>query len=390
MDAIKQEIESLRTRLTHYAKQYYVYDTSEISDFEYDALFRRLQELEAAHPEYDDPNSPTRRVGGRVLDKFEKITHRVQMGSLSDVFSFEELHDFLDRVAAEVPDAVYSVEPKIDGLSVALTYENGNFSFGATRGDGFVGENVSENLRTIATIPLTLPEPLTFCVRGEVYMPREVFNSLNAVREREGKPLLANPRNAAAGSLRQLDSKITASRKLDIFVFNLQWGDLYADRPNPDSHFEILDRLHELGFHVLTDRIRGDAALAAYVEDLNRILSRLMSVEALLATGEAGSDKVSPLAPEAVSWLESRIDTMQAALKPIDKFTVPGGDTAVSLCHVCRTVCRRAERAALRADAKYGVDSTALVWLNRLSDYFYLLGRTLTAYYDVRETLWIP
>ena len=186
MDAIKQEIESLRTRLTHYAKQYYVYDTSEISDFEYDALFRRLQELEAAHPEYDDPNSPTRRVGGRVLDKFEKVTHRVQMGSLSDVFSFEELHDFLDRVAAEVPDAVYSVEPKIDGLSVALTYENGNFSFGATRGDGFVGENVSENLRTIATIPLTLPEPLSLCVRGEVYMPREVFNSLNAVREREG------------------------------------------------------------------------------------------------------------------------------------------------------------------------------------------------------------
>lgn len=270
MDAIKQEIESLRTRLTHYAKQYYVYDTSEISDFEYDALFRRLQELEAAHPEYDDPNSPTRRVGGRVLDKFEKITHRVQMGSLSDVFSFEELHDFLDRVAAEVPDAVYSVEPKIDGLSVALTYENGNFSFGATRGDGFVGENVSENLRTIATIPLTLPEPLTFCVRGEVYMPREVFNSLNAVREREGKPLLANPRNAAAGSLRQLDSKITASRKLDIFVFNLQWGDLYADRPNPDSHFEILDRLHELGFHVLTDRIRASDydAIRAHIEAL--------------------------------------------------------------------------------------------------------------------------
>ena len=257
MDAIRKEIESLRTRLAHYAKQYYVYDISEISDFEYDALFRRLQELEAAHPEYDDPNSPTRRVGGRVLDKFEKVTHRVQMGSLADVFSFEELLDFLDRVGTEVPDAVYSVEPKIDGLSVALTYENGNFSFGATRGDGFVGENVSENLRTVQTIPLTLPEPLTFCVRGEVYMPREVFEELNAVREREGKPLLANPRNAAAGSLRQLDSAVTASRKLDIFVFNLQWGDLYADRPNPDSHFEILDRLHELGFHVLTDRIRA-------------------------------------------------------------------------------------------------------------------------------------
>ena len=257
MDAIRKEIESLRTRLAHYAKQYYVYDISEISDFEYDALFRRLQELEAAHPEYDDPNSPTRRVGGRVLDKFEKVTHRVQMGSLADVFSFEELRDFLDRVGTEVPDAVYSVEPKIDGLSVALTYENGNFSFGATRGDGFVGENVSENLRTVQTIPLTLPEPLSFCVRGEVYMPREVFEELNAVREREGKPLLANPRNAAAGSLRQLDSAVTASRKLDIFVFNLQWGNLYADRPNPDSHFEILDRLHELGFHVLTDRIRA-------------------------------------------------------------------------------------------------------------------------------------
>ena len=156
-----------------------------------------------------------------------------------------------------------------------------------------------------------------------------------------------------------------------------------------DERVEAYGSVDELSAFaaLLTDRIRGDAALAAYVEDLNRILSRLMSVEALLATGEAGSDKVSPLAPEAVSWLESRIDTMQAALKPIDKFTVPGGDTAVSLCHVCRTVCRRAERAALRADAKYGVDSTALVWLNRLSDY---LGRTLTAYYDVRETLWIP
>ena len=153
MEDIKKEIESLRAKLTHYAKMYYVYDESEISDYEYDAMFRRLQELEAAYPQYDDPNSPTRRVGGRVLDKFKKVTHRVQMGSLADVFSFEELRGFLDRVAEEVPDAVYSVEPKIDGLSVELIYENGNFSFGATRGDGFVGEDVSENLRTIASIP---------------------------------------------------------------------------------------------------------------------------------------------------------------------------------------------------------------------------------------------
>lgn len=270
MDANQKEIESLRARLTHYAKQYYVYDTSEISDFEYDALFRRLQELEAMYPQYDDPNSPTRRVGGKALSSFEKVTHRVQMGSLSDVFSFEELRDFLARVESEVADAVYSVEPKIDGLSVALTYENGNFSFGATRGDGFVGENVSENLRTIASIPLTLAEPLTFSVRGEVYMPREVFHSLNAERERAGKPLLANPRNAAAGSLRQLDSKITASRKLDIFIFNLQWGDLYIDKPNPDSHFAVLDRLRELGFHVLDDRIRTSDtdAVCAHIRQL--------------------------------------------------------------------------------------------------------------------------
>ncbi len=141
---------------------------------------------------------------------------------------------------------------------------------------------------------------------------------------------------------------------------------------------------------LLADNLRPDAALAPYVEDLNRILSRLMSVEALLATGESGSDKVTPLARETVAWLESRIDAMQAGLKPIDKFTIPGGNTAVSLSHVCRTVCRRAERAALRADQKYGVDPSVLVWLNRLSDYFYLLGRTLTAYFDVQEILWIP
>ena len=141
---------------------------------------------------------------------------------------------------------------------------------------------------------------------------------------------------------------------------------------------------------LLTDRLRPDAALASHVEELNRILSRLMTVEALLATGEGGRDKMAPLAPECVAWLEACIDTMQAALPPIDKFTIPGGHEAVSLCHVCRTVCRRAERAALRADQRYGVDATALVWLNRLSDYFYLLGRTLTAHYRVEETLWIP
>lgn len=159
-----------------------------------------------------------------------------------------------------------------------------------------------------------------------------------------------------------------------------------------DERVEAYGSVDELSAFValLTDRLRPDAALASHVEELNRILSRLMNVEALLATGEGGRDKMAPLAPECVAWLEACIDTMQAALPPIDKFTIPGGHEAVSLCHVCRTVCRRAERAALRADQRYGVDATALVWLNRLSDYFYLLGRTLTAHYRVEETLWIP
>lgn len=159
-----------------------------------------------------------------------------------------------------------------------------------------------------------------------------------------------------------------------------------------DERVEAYGSVDELSAFValLTDRLRPDAALASHVEELNRILSRLMTVEALLATGEGGRDKMAPLAPECVAWLEACIDTMQAALPPIDKFTIPGGHEAVSLCHVCRTVCRRAERAALRADQRYGVDATALVWLNRLSDYFYLLGRTLTVHYRVEETLWIP
>lgn len=162
--------------------------------------------------------------------------------------------------------------------------------------------------------------------------------------------------------------------------------------PKSDERVEAYGTVDELTAFtaLLADELRPDSAAGAYVDDLNRILSRLMSVEALLATGASGSDKVQPLAPESVAWLEGRIDALQAALAPIDKFTLPGGHRAVSLCHVCRTVCRRAERAALRADARYGVDATAKVWLNRLSDYFYALGRTLTAHYGVEETLWIP
>ncbi len=255
----KQEAEArirqLRDVIELNSKLYYEKDAPLISDYEYDAMFRELSDLEAAFPELDSPTSPTKRVGGRALDKFEKFTHRVRMGSLTDVFSYDELREFYDRMAAALGKPAYSVEPKIDGLSVSLIYENGVFVRGATRGDGLVGEDVTENLRTVRSIPLKLTEPLPYlCVRGEVYMPRRVFDELNLAREDEGLPLFANPRNAAAGSLRQLDPKIAASRRLEIFVFNLQEGSLYADGRPCKTHSESLDRLAELGFTTLPDR----------------------------------------------------------------------------------------------------------------------------------------
>ena len=253
LDEIVQ-IETLRKKIRHLSQMYYTYDVSEVSDYEYDRMYRELQELEARHPEAFDPSSPTQRVGNAVLDKFEKVTHRVTMNSLTDVFSFEELGEFVDRVRESFPDVQFSVEPKIDGLSASLTYVDGIFTEGATRGDGVTGENVTANLKTVRRIPLRLDEPLSFTVRGEVYMPRAVFERINDERASEGKALMANPRNAAAGSLRQLDSRITASRGLDIFIFNLQEGSLYPDGTAPDSHTAILDRLQELGFHVLEHR----------------------------------------------------------------------------------------------------------------------------------------
>lgn len=254
MQDYAERIKWLRRELTHHAKLYYVYDAPVISDYEYDMLYAELKRLEEEHPELYDPESPTNRVGGAALDKFEKVTHAVPMNSLSDVFSFDELEAFVDKTRETVGDVEYSVEPKIDGLSAALTYENGEFVLGATRGDGAVGENVTQNIRTIFSIPMMLPEALDVCIRGEIYMPREVFTRLNAARESEGKPIFANPRNAAAGSLRQLDPKVTASRGLGIFVFNLQSGNIFADGHVTDSHTETLDRLAELGFSVVGDR----------------------------------------------------------------------------------------------------------------------------------------
>lgn len=270
-------IEELRRELRYHADLYYRKDAPEISDYEYDALFRELETLEAAYPQFVTEDSPTRRVGGAVLEKFEKVTHAVPMGSLTDVFSYDELDQYLDRIEAELPGAYYSVEPKIDGLSVALTYENGKLIRGATRGNGLVGEDVTGNIRTIRSIPLTLPEPLTLTVRGEVYMPRTVFAELNAIQESEGLPLFANPRNAAAGSLRQLDPKIAASRRLDIMVFNLQSGDLYTDGRQVETHTETLNRLETLGFHVLPHRRRltGKEAINEHVRALGEMRDEL-------------------------------------------------------------------------------------------------------------------
>ena len=247
-------VKELRESLTYHAQKYYVYDSPEISDYEYDMMYAELKALEEKYPELYDAASPTQRVGGKALDKFEKVVHTARMDSLADVFSFEEAQDFCYKMQNEVDAPTYSVEPKIDGLSVSLIYENGELVRGATRGDGAVGEDVTLNLRTIQSIPLRLPEPLTLTVRGEVYMPRAVFEAINAKRESEGKALMANPRNAAAGSLRQLDSSITAERKLDIFIFNFQEGQLYADGHAPKTHTETLDRLSELGFKVLAMR----------------------------------------------------------------------------------------------------------------------------------------
>ena len=267
----ESRIKYLREQIIYNSKLYYENDAPEISDYEYDAMFRELGDLETQFPELDDPTSPTKRVGGKALDKFEKFTHAVQMGSLTDVFSYEELEDFICKTDKILGGAEYSVEPKIDGLSVSLIYENGKFVRGATRGDGFVGEDVTENLKTIKTIPLELNEKLPYlCVRGEVYMPKSVFEQLNRVREDEGQALFANPRNAAAGSLRQLDSKIAASRRLAIFVFNLQQGDIYSDGRKPKTHIETLKRLEELGFTVLPETVaaKGYDAVAEHVKYL--------------------------------------------------------------------------------------------------------------------------
>ena len=252
----KDRIAELTKLLQEANYRYYVLDDPAMPDFEYDRLLRELEELEAAHPELVSADSPTQRVGGMAISAFEKYEHPVPLMSLQDVFSLEELNEFLEKTLEADPATEFSVEPKIDGLSVALEYVDGHFVRGATRGDGNVGEDVTENLKTIRSIPMTIDAPGRLIVRGEVYMPKKSFEKLNSKQEEEGKPLFANPRNAAAGSLRQLDPKIAAKRGLDIFIFNIQ----LSEGLEFTTHAETLAYLKSLKFKVIPSRILKSAA----------------------------------------------------------------------------------------------------------------------------------
>lgn len=252
----KDRIEELTEILNRANYRYYVLDDPEMVDYDYDRLLRELEELEAKHPELLRSDSPTQRVGGEALSQFQKVTHPVPLMSLQDVFSHEELTEFLNKVHQQYPGCLFSVEPKIDGLSVALEYENGVFVRGATRGDGVEGEDVTENLKTIRSIPMTIPNaPERLIVRAEVFMPKKSFEALNERQEAAGKQLFANPRNAAAGSLRQLDPKIAAQRNLDAYIFNIQ----LIDGVTFSSHRETLDYLKERHFKVIPYMLLGDA-----------------------------------------------------------------------------------------------------------------------------------
>ncbi len=251
---VQEEIKKLRDELNEHSYRYYVLDDPSISDYEYDMMLRKLSALEDENPELVTPDSPTQRVGGQALSSFAPVVHEVPLESLANAFSDEELEDFDRRVKAAFPEANYVVEPKIDGLSVALEYRNGVFVRGATRGDGTTGEDVTENLRTIRSIPLSLENaPERLIVRGEVFMPKKVFEELNIQREINDEPLFANPRNAAAGSLRQQDPKIAAARKLDILIFNVQ----LVSGMEFETHSQSLKYLRNLHFKALTPVVCG-------------------------------------------------------------------------------------------------------------------------------------
>lgn len=274
MENIKKEINELRATLRYHSDRYYNDDAPEIEDYEYDMMMRRLKELEEKYPEFDTPDSPTKRVGGKADNSFESVTHTVRMESLQDAFSKEEIFDFSRRVSEAVPNARYVVEPKIDGLSVSLEYVDGVFYRGSTRGDGDVGEDVSGNLRVIRNVPLKLKKSLPYIeVRGEVYMPKKSFDRVVDRQLINGEKPFKNPRNAAAGSLRQKDSEVTAGRGLDIFIFNIQ----QIEGETLNSHKQSLDYLRELGFNTVPYYERVDTIEDAFskVEQIGEMRGEL-------------------------------------------------------------------------------------------------------------------
>lgn len=300
-ESVEKKIQALTKALNQYAYEYYVLDNPTVSDYDYDMQLRELAALEEAHPEYADVNSPTKRVGGAVAAGFEEVRHAVVMESLQDAFDEEEVLAFGERVRAALgEEPAYNIEPKIDGLSVSLEYENGVFVRGSTRGDGVVGENVTENLRTIGSIPLVLREAVPFLeVRGEVFLSKQRFAALNRKREEEEQSTFANPRNAAAGSLRQLDPKIAAARGLDIFVFNIQ----RAEGLTFATHSESLDILRRLGFKVIDNAVCNSIAAAfdkvkeigeKRLELSYEIDGAVIKVNAIALRGQLGSTSKAP------------------------------------------------------------------------------------------------
>ena len=261
---MKTRINELVELLNRYADEYYRLDNPSVSDADYDRLYRELVDLETAHPELILPNSPTHRVGGKILDGFEKYTHIYPLYSLQDAFSLEELQTFDERVRKEFPHATYICELKIDGLSISLTYEDGRLVVGATRGDGSVGENITENLKRVKDIPLTLPEPLDITVRGECYMPKASFERVNLERQEKGEPEFANPRNAAAGTLRQLDTAMVASRGLASFLYQ------EASPTEASSQSQVLAELDQLGF-----RTNHDFVLASSMAEVWEFIEKI-------------------------------------------------------------------------------------------------------------------
>lgn len=290
MNEVIKEIKELREKIEYHSRLYYEQDKPEISDYEYDMMYRRLQDLEEKYPEYSSELSPTKKVGGAALEKFAKVTHITQMGSLQDVFSYDELTDFISKIDE---NDEYSVEYKIDGLTVVLTYENGELVLGATRGNGIEGENVTENIMKVNNIPHRISYSGKLIVRGEVYMPRDSFVSLNAHREIKGESLFANPRNAAAGSLRQLDSSVTASRGLDIFVFNLEFCEKRFE-----THSAAMSFLDELGFTTVHSEIAHSVAeivsiVSSYGEersklsfDIDGVVIKMNNIQRRVEVGE--------------------------------------------------------------------------------------------------------